>query len=792
MSENRDAAGKFRAGQSGNPAGRPRKGARVDSASAERTEAMIGAARHDGWVNTSTGYGTARDKRTGTYFAVCPVTIQEAEHLWQGDDLAARVIETLPSEMLREGFELTITEDAKPKPASRKRPAVIAEADDPLAERVPGTAMDRARARRDAALEAAPAKPSHEIVDEVAQAWEDLELTDALWHALAYERAYGGGAILIGANDGQSSMKSPLDEDRIIELSYLLALEPREIIPVKWYSDPLAKNFGKPEIYLLNPQGTGLPSTSARGQVSLLEVHESRLAVFPGIRTSRIMRTSVTYGWGDNVMTRFVPVLRDFNVGLASAGVLLTDFAQGVFKMKNLVETMTGENVDQFEARVRSIEMSRSTLRSILIDADQESFERTTTPITGMPELLDRFSTRLAAAADMPLTLLMGQSPAGLNATGASDIRFFYDRVAAMQRRKLAPVIRQITRIIMRALKAEPSKWTINFAPLWQPTEAEQATARKTQADTDAVYIDRQVLSADEVAIARFGGPKYSFETHVDLEAREALEMPGEMPDDIRDPNAPLGADDEAPGAAVAGGAKTMAAAGAPPAQAAMNGAQVTSMIEVCRSFFAKEIPREAAIAILTVGFPISKEQASAMLPESFEAAKPEPPPMPFGGGGKPGGAPPFGGKPAAENTPGDEGGKAALAAKGKAEADAPAGLDGQIDPDEDDDEDEDERADYNPDQPRAENGEFGEGGGTSSGGGDGDKGGGLAKLTSHERQMLAMRAKGLSDKKVLAALKMTQTEAMRVGNSIREKLGLGQGGSLKDAGRAHGLHKEK
>lgn len=763
--------------------------------------------RFDGWANSLTGYGTNRDKRMASYFEIAPVTIQEAESLWQGDDLAARVIETMPSEMLREGFELVITEDAAPSsktdPKDRRGALrVVAEADDPIAERKPGDALARAKARRDAAKQAQMAKPSHEVVDEVMQAWEDLGLVDALWHGLAYEAAYGGGAILIGANDGQRDMRAPLNEDRIIAMTYLLALEPREIIPVKWYADPLAPKFGQPEIYLLNPQGTGLPSTSAKGAVALVEVHESRLAIFPGIRTSRIMRTSVTYGWGDNKLTRFVPTLRDFNGAMSAAGVLLSDFAQGVFKVQNLVETMTSENSADWIARLQTIDASRSALRAILIDAENESFERVNTPVSGMAELLDRFMTRLASAADMPLTLLMGQSPGGLNATGASDIRFFYDRVASMQRRKLAPVIRKITRIILRALKCEPSKWTINFAPLWQPTEKEQAEARNVQMQTDKGYVEIGSLTPDEVTRARFGGPRYSFETHVDFDERAEYDIPGDAPADIRDPGAPLGPDaDVNPAAAAAvpagGGAKALASAGVPVQSAAMNGAQISSMIEVCTSYFEDRIPRAAAIAILTVGFPITKEQAEAMLPENFEAAPPPPSANPFGGG-PPGGGAPFGGKPKPEDKA-PPAGKPEAKAESKAESkDEPYALDGQLDPDEDsvDDDEVTDHADYSPDQPRAEDGKFGEGGGGSGGegggasGGGGDKagadgGGGAASLTKAERTMLTMFAKsGMSDKKVLAALGVSRDEAMRIGNSIRDKLKLGPGGSLKEAGR--------
>ncbi len=51
-------------------------------------------------------------------------------------------------------------------------------------------------------------------------------------------------------------------------------------------------------------------------------------------------------------------------------------------------------------------------------------------------------------------------------------------------------------------------------------TQKETAELRKTQADTDAIYIDTGVVSEDEIAYSRFGGGEYSPETVLDLEKR--------------------------------------------------------------------------------------------------------------------------------------------------------------------------------------------------------------------------------------------------------------------------------
>jgi hypothetical protein len=118
----------------------------------------------------------------------------------------------------------------------------------------------------------------------------------------------------------------------------------------------------------------------------------------------------------------------------------------------------------------------------------------------------------------------MGQAPAGLNATGESDVRWFYDSIKAQQNTVLRPAINKLVQLAFHALKIpEPANWTIRFNPLWQMTEEQQAAIRKTQAETDAIYINAGVVTPEEIALSRFGGDAYSTETVIDADARKEL-----------------------------------------------------------------------------------------------------------------------------------------------------------------------------------------------------------------------------------------------------------------------------
>lgn len=453
-------------------------------APAARIDVGVPEAKTDGWQSILTGLGTARDKRTSGFFGIEVVTDIEARELWRGDDLAAHAIETYPDEMLRAGWDLTIAVDEDDEDGA-----------------------DRAR----------------EVSSEVESLLVDLGCDDAMRDALCKERAFGGAAIWPVINDGASNLAVPLREQLIVSVDRLVVFEPRELHPEVYYVDPTKPNYGKPAIYRLQPLAAfGVPSPSP------IYIHESRLILFPGIQVSR-GQISPLPGWGDGILTRVKDVLRDYNMGFSSASHLLHDFAQAIFKVRGLFAAVAADEAGLMKRRMEIMDASRSILRAILLDAgdaggNAEEFTRQTTALTGIPEVLDRLVQRLAAALEEPVSRFMGIAPAGLNATGVGDQTWFYDRVSQKQDKHLRPRLKRLVRLIFLSKSgptsgAEPDQWSIEFCPLWQPSEMEMVNARKVQSDVDVAYINAQVLSPEDVTKSRFGDDGYSFDTKVDLKA---------------------------------------------------------------------------------------------------------------------------------------------------------------------------------------------------------------------------------------------------------------------------------
>jgi hypothetical protein len=130
---------------------------------------------------------------------------------------------------------------------------------------------------------------------------------------------------------------------------------------------------------------------------------------------------------------------------------------------------------------------------------------------------------RLSAITNIPVAILMGREPAGLNATGESDFNIFYDKAMMQQQNDVAPKIVQLIDPLCAIRKKKPSAIRILFEPLIQMTDAERAEVYLKVAQADNTYINNGVLTDDEVSESRFSKDGFQLDTHLDRDARERL-----------------------------------------------------------------------------------------------------------------------------------------------------------------------------------------------------------------------------------------------------------------------------
>lgn len=528
----------------------------------KRSHADQAAARTDALVNALTGQGViGRDKTSCNNFCVDVVTSEQGMQLYRGNPIGARIVDNPVQAATRQGYELCIGDDDTPetyKPetpeaVAAKAPAFNSSSRRPTTDwfQHPGAHYRKVAARIDHRrhVHMDASDDGKNLSEDISKHFEDLNVTPLIKEAWCYARAANGGALLIGANDYTTDLRQPLDLRKVRSLDYLTPIEARELIPIYYYNNPRQPGgkFGLPAVYQLVPFNVGAPPPGEAQPESVIQIHESRLLVFDGVRVSRRNWGSTT-GWGDNIFTRIGRALTQWDASAQGAAALMADFAQAVYKVKGLADLL-GKNKNALLDKMVQVDLMRSILRAMILDADGEDFERKATPMTGFSDTMDRQASNLSAAAGQPLSLIFGQAPAGLNATGDSDIRWFYDQVASEQHQTMAPQLMKLVAIELAARGQDPStiNHSIRFKPLWQPTDQETAQARLAQAQTDQIYIVNDVVAPEEIALSRFGGDQYSYETRVDFDARAAMMAPVAPTVDAKPQPDPIPADPNAP-----------------------------------------------------------------------------------------------------------------------------------------------------------------------------------------------------------------------------------------------------
>lgn len=353
--------------------------------------------------------------------------------------------------------------------------------------------------------------------------WCDkLQVRQRLMSARKWSRLYGRGAVYIGSDDSEDQ-SMPLRFGGSVH--FLQSYEKDELQPTRYYEHPLQPKFGEPSHYRLTPIMSG---GSARGYG--YEIHESRFVVFDGVETTKTQRVQ-NNGCGSSVLIRPMDALRQLNGAYALALSLLADANQNIYKMKDFAALLLAGKEELIQKRIAIIDRFRSSVNALLVDADTEDFVRSQLALAGLDSLLTKYEQRAATAYRMPVTVLFGTSPAGMNATGESDLRNWHKQVQSEQNDEQKPALEKVLRVIFNARNGptagiEPATWKIEFPSLWEPTEAESANIESVQAQTDQIYVDMQVIKPHHVAKARFSGEPGSIrlgpEEIAELEQAEA------------------------------------------------------------------------------------------------------------------------------------------------------------------------------------------------------------------------------------------------------------------------------
>ena len=404
----------------------------------------------DAFISATTGAGYAADKFTTYSFSqVYELDDQTLEALYTDHDLAATIVERIVHDALRSGYEIN--------------------------------------------WQGATDEQRQDVVD---WAESEYEVTEEVRQARVWSRLFGGGGVFLGL-DGQLEREAMPGDP----VGFLRAIPSTRLTGELYYGDIASQDYGQVEIY----KHEQLRFNISQDIEPFVFIHESRIVPFYGIRTTD-KQMIADKGWGKSVLHRVYDVLKKFDSSFDSILHTLAESSIPVYKVKALLDLLASENGELLAKRFELINSAKGAYRAVILD-QEESLERVEAALNQASNVVEAAMLRVSGAAGTPAVLLFGRSPAGQNATGASDLENWNQQVKSEQSLVLGPAFRKIYQRLLAQesspVAGVPEDITIEFPAVETPSIQEQANLYQQIAGADATYEGMGAVSAAEIALKR-------------------------------------------------------------------------------------------------------------------------------------------------------------------------------------------------------------------------------------------------------------------------------------------------
>lgn len=344
--------------------------------------------------------------------------------------------------------------------------------------------------------------------DEMLRAWieikcDDEEKKEALERAIAEKNVrerlsqaltlmglMGGSYLFIDTGWEDKNLKDPLNKtSKSQELKVGKTLEFRVIDPIFTTpqsfnaTNPLKGDFYKPSVFY----------------VMSTPVHRSRLIRFVENELPDIMKPSYNF-LGIPQAQLLSDYVTHFRKNREEVNRLLQKFSTSIVKGDLKKQLYNGAPTSVLTKRVNLFAKYRNNSGIALLDKDSEDFVQVNTPISGITDIVRQSLEFVVSVNQSGVVKTLGYSPAGFNATGESDIKLQADLISTRQEKILRRPIQEILDLLQLNLFGEiDPKLTFEFNPLDEDDERTTAEVEKLKADTAAIYLDRGVITEDEL-----------------------------------------------------------------------------------------------------------------------------------------------------------------------------------------------------------------------------------------------------------------------------------------------------
>ncbi|MCR5565958.1 MAG: DUF1073 domain-containing protein [Clostridiales bacterium] len=317
---------------------------------------------------------------------------------------------------------------------------------------------------------------SASVTEEQLHALRRLEarhsVKQEITNAVRWARLYGGSLALMVIRGEEDRLDQPLDTDRLLPDCFqgLLVLDRAQGIEPspELVSDLDDPDFGLPESYTVN-----LDTDNCRS----VTLHHSRVLRFIGRELPRMEMVRENF-WGASEMEHIMDELLKRSAASANIAQLIFQANITTLKMSDCGDVLSAGTEEQRQGveYAMGLENRFRTSFGIQLLSRDDSFETHAYSFAGLSGIYEQFMMDMAGAAEIPATKLFGRSPQGMNATGESDLRNYYDMIASLQERMLRPALEKLLPVMAVSCWDEvPDDLEFVFEPAMSFSPAERA-----------------------------------------------------------------------------------------------------------------------------------------------------------------------------------------------------------------------------------------------------------------------------------------------------------------------------
>lgn len=367
-----------------------------------------------------------------------------------------------------------------------------------------------------------------EAREELEAAEKEFSVIERVTDNLRWSRLYGGCALYPSIRGHNPATPLRVEEIRAGTLQGFIVLDKCQITPVRtWLTNEIdlsRPDYWRPEFY--NVRGTST------------KIHQSRLLFSDGATLPLNLLRRQNY-WCDSVLQSVYDEMQRGDSTAQGTASMFFEACVDILKINELrLQLGSEEGTETLIKRFEVAALMKSFNHMLLLDSEDD-YSQKTNSFTGIPEVMRQFMERLSGASDIPATRLFGISPSGMNATGASDMRNYYDMLKAKQEQRLRPVLEYLYDILsMSTLGELIDDLVIEFNPLQQQDPKDVAQTELFRAQRDQIYCGQLGVASEAQVADRLRANDTYIYTEDDMDYLSDLAQQTKEEPDEPDPNA--------------------------------------------------------------------------------------------------------------------------------------------------------------------------------------------------------------------------------------------------------------